>query len=193
MSQLVLEALDTGKADVWRMSARKKRSLAVKKGISAVILHFLFYGLEMLNQKEEKVRTEIGDWEEGFTFGIGMGEKAPALYMRKEERRLVRLPAAETSSEDMDLMIRFKSVDAAFAVMSGQIGVAGSYARHGFMLKGDIARAMSVVRCMDLAEAYLFPRFLSRRILKEVPKKNMGIFRTYLAMAGRMIRLGSGK
>ena len=187
MSQLVIDTEKVKGTESYRVSARKKRSLAGKKAFSAVILHFLFHGLNVLNQKDDRVSEELSRWEEGFTVGIGMGAGAPALYMKKTEDGLLRLFAGQTDPGDMDLMIQFKSVEAAFLVLSGQIGVAGSYARHGFVLKGDIARAMSVVRCMDLAEAYLFPRFLSKRILKEVPKKQMGLIHTYLDVVGRMI------
>ena len=53
--------------------------------------------------------------------------------------------------------------------------------------KGDIARAMSVVRCVDLAEAYLFPKIMTKQILKEVPETRMGLIRTYGAVIGAMI------
>lgn len=186
MGQLTIRAEKADGSKVYQVSAGKRRSLAGKKWFSAVILHFLFHGLCVLDRKDERVHEELEEWEEGFAWGIGMGEDAPALYMKKTPRGLVRLSGGETAPEDMDLMIRFKSVDAAFQVMSGQVGVAASYARHGFVLKGDIARAMSVVRCMDLAEAYLFPRMISGRILKEVPKKRMGLLHTYLAVIGHM-------
>jgi hypothetical protein len=187
MSQLTIRAGKAGVAEVYQVSAKKRRKLAGKKMVSAVILHFLFHGLNVLYQKDERVRLEVEEWEDGFTWGIGMGKAAPALFMQKTEKGLVRLSGREAAPERMDLMIRFKSVDAAFLVMSGQIGVAGSYARHGFVLKGDIARAMSIVRCMDLAEAYLFPRLISKKILKEVPKKQMGLLHTYLAVVKHML------
>ena len=187
MSQLELEVRNIETSDVYQVSARKKRSLTGKKIFSAVILHFLFYGLRVLEKKDERVRLEAAEWEDGFTFGIGMGAHAPALYMKKTENGLLRLSSRNTSPDKMDLMIQFKSVETAFQVMSGQVGVAGSYARHGFTLKGDIARAMSIVRCVDLAEAYLFPKLISRRILKEVPEKKMGLFHTYVSVMGQML------
>ena len=70
-----------------------------------------------------------------------------------------------------DVCITFKSIDAAFLVLTAQLGLAGSYSAHGFTLKGDIQKTMSLCRCADLAEAYLFPRIMTRRILKEVPAK----------------------
>ncbi|MCI8465683.1 MAG: hypothetical protein HFI63_07480 [Lachnospiraceae bacterium] len=187
MSQLIIGAGKTERTEVYQVSPGKRRSLAGKKLFSSVIFHFLYHGLDVLYQRDERVRKEIEEWEEGFAWGIGMGEGAPVLYMRKTEKGLLRLSSKEAQPESMDLMIRFKSVDSAFQVMSGQVGVAGSYARHGFVLKGDIARAMSVVRCMDLAEAYLFPRWITRRILKELPEKRMGLFRTYLAVISHMM------
>ncbi len=187
MSQAVMGADHVQTTELYRVSARKKRSLAAKKLFSSVILHFLFHGLNGLYQKDERIREEFASWEQGFTCGIGMGEGAPALYMEWAGEQLRRLSAKQTEPEDMDLMIRFKSVEAAFLVMSGQIGIAGAYARHGFVLKGDISRAMSVVRCVDLAEAYLFPKFISKKILKEVPEKRMGLFHTYLLAVGHMI------
>ena len=187
MGQLIIKAQKAEEMEVYQVSAGKKRSLAGKKIVSSVILHFLFHGLNVLYWKDERVRLEIEEWEDGFVWGIGMGEKAPALYMRKTKSGFERLSAKNTHPGAMDLMIQFKSVDAAFQVMSGQVGVAGSYARHGFVLKGDIARAMSVVRCMDLAEAYLFPKLITKRILKEIPEKNMGLFHTYMAVMGHMV------
>ena len=186
MSQLTIRAEKAGMAEAFQVSAGRRRRLAGTKAFSAVILHFLFHGLNVLYRKDERVRSEVDEWEDGFSWGIGMGAGAPALYMRKTENGLLRLSGRETGPEETDLMIRFKSVDAAFQVMSGQVGVAGSYARHGFALKGDIARAMSVVRCMDLAEAYLFPKVISGRILKEVPGKRMGLLHTYLEVLGNM-------
>ncbi len=192
MSQLELDIKHAEAAGVYQMSARKKRTLAARKAFCGVIFCFLYQGLNVLAGKDERVIREMETWEEGFSCGIGMGEGAPALYMEKRGNELVRLSGEETSPEKMDLMIQFKSVEAAFLVMSGQVGVAGSYARHGFLLKGDIARGMSLVRCVDLAEGYLFPRFISRNILKAVPEKKMGLIRTYLAVVCRMLFHGKG-
>ncbi len=184
MSQLIANARAGQEQAAYQVSAAKRRSLAGKKAFSSVILYFLAHGLDLLGKKDERVEEEFAAWEEGFTWGIGMGEGAPALYMKKTGTGLARL---SEKPADIDLMITFKSVESAFLVLSGQVGVAGAYARHAFVLKGDIARAMSVVRCMDLAEAYLFPRLISKKILKEVPEKRMGLVRTYLSLMGHIV------
>ena len=184
MSQSVAKVRTGEGRAVYQVSASRKRSLAGKKAFCAVILYFLSHGLDLLGKKDERVKEELDTWEEGFTWGIDMGEGAPSLFMEKTEKGLSRFHGEPS---DVDLKITFKSVDSAFLVLSGQVGVAGAYARHGFVLKGDIARAMSVVRCMDLAEAYLFPKLISKKILKEVPEKGMGLLRTYLSLCGHIV------
>ena len=67
----------------------------------------------------------------------------------------------------MDLEITFKSIDVAFLMFTGRLGVSKAYAEHRFTLKGEIGKAMSLVRCIDIVEAYLFPKFITKNILKE--------------------------
>jgi hypothetical protein len=61
-------------------------------------------------------------------------------------------------------------------------GIADAYAQHRFAMKGDIAATLQLVRCMEMAEAYLFPRMMSRRILKAVPDKQVSSLRVYAAV-----------
>jgi len=95
--------------------------------------------------------------------------------IKKENGKIVRIKEAES----MDLEITFKSIDVAFLMFTGRLGVSKAYAEHRFTLKGEIGKAMSLVRCIDIAEAYLFPKFITKNILKEIPKKSMGLVRCY--------------
>lgn len=40
--------------------------------------------------------------------------------------------------------------------------------------------AMSLVRCLDIVETYLFPKFIAKYLVKEVKKTKNSIFITYL-------------
>ena len=55
--------------------------------------------------------------------------------------------------------------------MRQRLGVAQAYAEHRFLLKGDIKDAMSFVRVIDRTEGYLFPKFITKGILKQIPKR----------------------
>ena len=67
-------------------------------------------------------------------------------------------------------------------MFTGRLGVAKAYAEHRFTLKGEINQTMSLVRVIDLVEAYLFPKFITKNILKEVPKKEANMLRTYICV-----------
>lgn len=64
-------------------------------------------------------------------------------------------------------------------MLTGRLGVSGAYAGHRFTLSGEISEAMSFVRCIDIVEAYLFPKFITKHILKEVPRKQANMLKTY--------------
>ena len=64
-------------------------------------------------------------------------------------------------------------------VLTGQMGVARAYAEHRFTLKGDIGVTMGLVRMIDIAEAYLFPRIMTKRILRSVPYKEKSTLTIY--------------
>lgn len=40
--------------------------------------------------------------------------------------------------------------------------------------------AMSLVRCLDIVETYLFPKFIAKYLVKEVKKTKNSIIITYL-------------
>lgn len=65
-------------------------------------------------------------------------------------------------------------------MFTGRLGVSKAYAEHRFTLKGEIGKAMSLVRCIDIVEAYLFPSIITKNILKYKPQKSMGIIKTYV-------------
>lgn len=56
------------------------------------------------------------------------------------------------------------------------MGITEAYAQHRFMVKGDIAEIMSIVRCIELAEVYLFPKIITKRIRVEYLVNNWEVF-----------------
>lgn len=140
-----------------------------KKKIASVVLYFLYGAMAQLYKKDSEVRAEIESWEEGTVFAIACCRNGPALYLGKKGGKLKRLQ----KPEKVTVLIQFKSMEMAFVVLTGRMGIAQAYAAHSFFLKGSVNRAMSLVRCVDAAEGYLFPRFISRKILKEAPRKQL--------------------
>lgn len=163
-------------------SYKRKIVVSIKKFISKIILFFLFKGFVVTYKYDENVRKEIETLPDGFTAMIDTGEKNVKLIIQKKDNKIIKLKEAKNA----DIEIVFKSIDAAFLMFIGRLGVSRAYAEHRFTLKGEITQAMCLVRCIDIVEAYLFPKFITKNILKYMPTKNMGLLKTYfLALVTR--------
>lgn len=148
--------------------------------ICSVVLEVLYRGIRVLSKTDTRVHQELQDLPEGQTvrFAVAADEKAPALSftvtggtIRKAEK--IAVP---------DVNIVFKNEKMAFRVFTGRMGIAGAYAAHAFVLKGNINETMGVVRIIDLVEGYLFPKFIAKHILKEIPKKQYPTALLYLRL-----------
>lgn len=144
--------------------------------INSVVLAVLYRGFRVLYRDDSRIREEIDSWPDNLTMKLVCGPGGAVLAIRKDrERGITRLKRAQRT----DITMRFKSVEGAFKLLSGQLGVAEGYAKHLFSLEGDIFQTMSFVRCVDYLEAYLFPEILTKRILKEVPEKQVSSLKVY--------------
>ena len=56
------------------------------------------------------------------------------------------------------------------------------YAQHRFIVKGDFIQGMPFVRILYYVEAYLFPKFITKNILKEMPKRSSTKMKAYVRL-----------
>lgn len=141
------------------------------------------------------MKTWFSEYEDGTRFCLhaGMEPNAPSLHFCIRRGYLLKYrekPAADKSfrkrrysdKRPPDLEITFKSIDDAFLVFTGQLGIAASYAQHRFFMRGNPNEATGLVDCMELAEAYLFPRPLSKRLMLHVPEKQFPMLLVYMSV-----------
>ena len=159
-----------------KVSLKRKLIIYFKETICKIVLFFLYRGFKILYQYDRTVKEEIKEWEDDFTIQIQLNPNGSNLYLRKNPKGITK----EKKVSNPDIVICFKSIDSAFLVFIGMIGISQAYAQHRFTLKGEIEKAMSLVRCIDTIEAYLFPKFITKKILKQIPKKEMKIVKTYI-------------
>ena len=132
--------------------------------------------LRFLSRWDRRVKAEAHQWPKGKTLRLEI-PGAKGFTVTASEEGFRKLPQDTRG----DVSIRFKSPADAFRVFTGQISVAQAYAQHRFTLRGTLSLALPFVRCVDIAEGYLFPAVLARRILKRQPKKECSTARVYLA------------
>ena len=157
------------------ISIHKKISNSMKSLVARIVLFVLYRGIKVLAREDSRIMREFQSWPDGLTVVLETSYNGPSISLQKKGDRLVRV----SHSENANIRITFRSIDAAFMVLTGQIGVARAYAEHRFILSGDICQTMSIVRCIDIAESYLFPRLMTRRILRKVEKKEFSTIRVY--------------
>lgn len=157
-----------------KVSIHKQLSNKIKAIISKIVLFFLGRGIQTLYKQDSMIRHEIMGWKENFVIQITTQNHEVDWKIKKENGKLVR-----TKSEAIDLSISFKSIDILFKLVTGRLGVAQAYAEHRFLLKGEIKDAMSFVRVIDRTEGYLFPKFMTKGILKQIPKREKSIVKIY--------------
>lgn len=157
------------------VSAIRRFSLALKAIVAKIVLFVLYRAIKVLAHEDSRIMSEFDSWRNGLTVVLETGNGGPSITLMKRGRKLVRCHHVD----DADIRITFRSLDAAFLVLTGQMGVARAYAEHRFMLSGDISQTMSIVRCIDIAESYLFPRLMTRRILRKVENKEFSTLHVY--------------
>ena len=102
-------------------------------------------------------------------FSISLGIFPYGTYIR-----LIRINGVFYTSKidkPSDLTVTFKSNSAAVDTMLARQNVAQAFAKHQLLLAGDIAQGLTLVRVINRVECYLFPRFMTRKILPKIKKQ----------------------
>ena len=156
----------------------------MKDCLIRTMLFCLYRAMRFLERHDTRAAALSADIPEGFRCRI-MGcpsANAPAITMAKTKRGLRRIGRPRDMEEPADATIVFKNKNDALKIVLGLMGISQAYAEHAFYLRGNINETMQFVSWMELTEAYLFPRVMARRILREVPKKELPALAVYGGM-----------
>lgn len=166
------------------MSRLRGKEIGMKKCILALILAVLYRTMRVLDRRDSKVAGDLAQLSEGAVVRIcaGMTEDAPQLTVVRKDGKLIKGNSGMTA----DIEIVFKSVAAALRVFTGCESIGTAYCQHRFVLTGNINETMCLVRAIETAEGYLFPRVWNRRILKRRVQKQLPTLAVYgLVLCGR--------
>ncbi|MGF3113140.1 hypothetical protein [Facklamia sp. P9177] len=139
----------------------------MKKLMVEIGLKFLVRGLIAAAKVEPAIQKELGHYADGFLFELTVLNTSTKVFFEKRNDGFNYL--GKHVDAPADLSIIFKSYRAAQMLILGQIGLHQGYAQHRFIVKGDFLKTMPLVRILYYVEAYLFPNFISKNILKEQP------------------------
>ncbi|NLB88911.1 MAG: hypothetical protein GX790_06750 [Syntrophomonadaceae bacterium] len=151
--------------------------------ITKILLFFLGRGFQTIAKIDPEVAKEINTWDDNFTIMFEILPDGPYMSLAKQNNQLKYLGFKKV---DAHLTIGFKNLEAAFLIFTAQKSTPIGYAEHRLYVKGDLALAMSLIRCLNIVQFYLFPGFIAKKILKRMPSmsiKKFGI-RLYTYLIG---------
>ncbi len=151
---------------------RALQSLTV--GIVMRVVHAALCELQAVGDR--RALHELAHLHEGQAYSITVGQgDYPNLYVQWQGGRLLRLsaPAPKACS------LRIKSLPLAFKLFTGQMGLAQAYSWHAFTVQGDLSDVMPLARLVNLVEAYLFPRFITKHLMTDIPTPQVNPLRVY--------------
>ena len=125
-------------------------------------------GLVSSSKIEPAVKKELLSYKEAYVIELKVFNTDTKVAVQKVGTELKYL--GSNYEIEPDLSVIFKSYESALMLVLGKIGVYEGYAQHRFIVKGDFIQGMHLVRILYYVEAYLFPKFISKKILKEMPE-----------------------
>ena len=166
----------------------------LKRKVVKLILSVLGQGIRVCRNFDEEVRAEFDLLPENFVLIIGIwGSRHPLILQSRKDgvhrihesvsslvkklsvpQVISRRVSLEQPQETRMLEIRCKSVEAAWRMVTAKVSSSQAYARHDLLIKGEITKAMQMLRCIERVESYLFPKSIAKRVLPpqlKIPQK----------------------
>jgi hypothetical protein len=164
---------DTAKLFIPKPNLSEKEYLPITPGekwAKALMVKITFIMLGRAFQSgsrhDPEIRREITVWPENFRIIMNVFPGGPRMVLEKIH---AKLKYRGSKYYQGDLVINFKNLESAFMVVTAQIGPATAFAQRRMMVTGDLANAMIFTRCLNIIIAYLYPKFISKRLLKRAP------------------------
>ena len=124
-------------------------------------------GCESTSHFDEGLKAELKSWPESYTIMLKVAPSGHELWLQKQDTGLKWISKQD---KDADLIVLFKNLETAYQIITTQSNVHTAFAQNRIMVYGDVAQSMVLIRVLNIVQAYLFPPFLSKNVLKRVPK-----------------------
>lgn len=153
--------------------------MIIKILICKIVMEVLYRAVRVLAKHDYRIMKELCGIEHSSVVSLSVSPLpgSPRLTFKVQNGTIKK-----TKTSSCDIEIIFKSTAAAFLVFTGRMSVAEAYAAHAFYLFGSVNAAMAVVRVVNITECCLFPKFITKRIMTKVHKRNFPMLSTYILL-----------
>ena len=157
--------------------SQKKPKKAFKRFLAGVVMTLLGKGIVCAYRRDSRAKADIDSLGDNCSVKLLVQPVGPALLFGKKDGEIFSRKCAV--SEPADITLAFKGVEGAILMFTARLGLSEGYAQHRFIVLGDLYKVMSIVRVMNIVEAYLFPKFIAKKLMNPVPKREINMLRFY--------------
>ncbi len=168
----------------------KPTALQARRVYVKVMFQVMGRALQAISEVDETVQTEARNLPEGLLFEMMVMPDGPRLIVEHTGDGQLHYHGA-SAPRPVDLSIQFKHIAHAFLVLSFQEKTAVAFANDRMLVNGDISLAVRMTRILNRLEAFILPRLIATRAVKEyprslhLPEKVLSAARIYLKVANQ--------
>ncbi|MCX5848993.1 MAG: hypothetical protein NTW65_06045 [Deltaproteobacteria bacterium] len=146
--------------------------------VTRVFFLCLGMGMQTAYRIDPDAKKEIDSLPETFSFRLAV-VGGPSMIMLKKAGSFQCFGEKEVFYCDVELW--FKNIEYAYLTMTGRMSVPNIIYHNRQFIKGNLKHMICLNRVMTITQSLLFPNFIARFYVKEVPKMtfkrliNMGI------------------
>ncbi|PVY78385.1 hypothetical protein C8D92_102430 [Tamilnaduibacter salinus] len=148
--------------------------------------------LQAVSEVDRSVQEEARALPDGFLFEMTVMPNGPKLVVEHQGDGRFQYLTSEPP-RPVDLSIQFKHIAHAFLVVSFQEKTSVAFANDRMLVDGDIDRAIRMTRILNRLEAFILPKLIAERAVKEypqslgLPEKVLSAARIYLKVATHFV------
>lgn len=145
------------------------RKSPFKRAIVKTVFFVLGRALQSASKHDKTLQAEVETWPKDMVVVFKVAPHSPRMAFAKTPSNQIQYKGTGITDDEAGLLIAFKNLESAFMMLTAQIGTPRAYIEHRIAVRGDLVYGLSVIRCLNIIERYLFPSFIARRILRRLP------------------------
>lgn len=149
-----------------------------KAMIAGIIFAVLKGGIKSCSRLDSKVKKMLDAFPEGYVITLRILPYKPCMSVKKLNGKIVNAKRDDIP----DLEIAFKNIEVALPYLLGKRSIRDAYCYSSIVTRGSIGDTVSLVECLNIVENYLFPNFITSKILDDNYKKEVSSLRVYLGV-----------
>ena len=146
--------------------------------VASVVFGVLKRGIKVCYKHDNRVKSTFDRLPDGYVLSLRVLPEKPVMLLKKVDGKIVNAKKGETP----DLDVCFKNIDVAMPVLLGQMGIADTYKHSAIITYGSVGDTVEIVECLNIVESYLFPAFITSKIMNTTYAKEVSSLRIYLGV-----------